>query len=189
MRAWSLGTERSLVRILKPLKERGVATLKVGREVYNYLPDTDRTIKITSAMMMGSWMGSHFTNDDLVKESEMADDYDSKVSFAGERDGLEVVEVASIPKPGAAIVWGKVISVFRRRDLQPLSAVYYDEDGKAARTMTLSGHREMSGKLLPAVMRMVPADKPDEFTEIIYEDIKFGVGLDAAFFSLGQLRR
>ena len=74
MEGWSKGTEQTLMRILKPLKERGTATLKSGSTIYTYLPRTDRTIRLTSGMMMGSWMGSHFTNDDLVKESRMDED-------------------------------------------------------------------------------------------------------------------
>jgi outer membrane lipoprotein-sorting protein len=189
MQAWSLGRDRSLVKVLKPLKERGIATLKVGKEVYNYLPDTDRTIKITSAMMLGSWMGSHFTNDDLVKESRMADDYRTVVSLIGAREGVPIIELTSTPKPDAAVVWGRVVTTVRAGDWQPLTVLFYDEDGKPARTMTLSGHKSIGGRVLPTVMKMVPADKPGEHTEVIYDDIAFGTPLPDGFFSLNQLRR
>ncbi len=189
MKTWSLGKDRSLVKVLKPLKERNTATLKVGNEIYNYLPKTDKTIKLTSAMMLGSWMGSHFTNDDLVKESRMADDYDTTLTFTGKRNGIEIIELTSIPKPDAAVVWGKVTMEARLEDWQPLKVVYYDEDGEVARTMTLEGHKMMSGRLLPSVMRMVPADKPNEFTEFVYKEINFNVKLKESFFSLNQLRR
>lgn len=189
MQSWSLGKERSLVRVLKPLKEKGMATLKVAKEIYNYLPDTDRTIKITSSMMMGSWMGSHFTNDDLVKESRMADDYHTTATFVGTRDGLDVIELTSIPKPNAPVVWGKVVMTVRAADYLPTTALFYDEDGKLARTMMFSGHQKIADRVLPTVMRVVPADKPNEYTELVYNEIKFGVDLKADFFSLNQLRR
>lgn len=189
MQAWSLGKDRSLVRVLKPLKERGIATLKVGREVYNYLPDTDRTIKITSGMMMGAWMGSHFTNDDLVKESRMADDYATTLSFFGARDGQPVIELTSVPKPAAAVVWGKVVTTVRTADWQPLTILFYDDDGKLARTISYSAVRQLGDRALPTVMRVTPADRPGEYTEVIYDDIAFGVDLDEAFFSLNQLKR
>src|SRR5512143_327335 len=92
MRAWSLGTEYALVRVTAPPREAGTATLKVREEVWNYLPRVDRTIKIPPSLMMGSWMGSHFTNDDLVKESRMIDDYDIVISFEGPREGVPVWE-------------------------------------------------------------------------------------------------
>ena len=189
MEIWSEGTERTLVRVLKPLKEKGTATLKVGNEIYNYLPKTDRTIKLTAAMMMGSWMGSHFTNDDLVKENRMSDDYSSKVTFTGLRDGVEVVDITLTPKHEAAVVWGKVIVVVRAGDTQPLSLDYFDEEGQVARRMMLSDHRKISGRLLPVRMRMVPSDKPGEYTEIVYEKLEFDKKIRKGFFSLDQLRR
>ncbi len=85
MEGWSKGKENSLVKIISPLKERGTATLKSDSTIYTYLPKTDRTIRLTSGMMMGSWMGSHFTNDDLVKDSRLEDDFDPTISFEGER--------------------------------------------------------------------------------------------------------
>ena len=107
MKIWSLGEEKSLVKVLKPIKERDMATLKVDRDIWNYLPKTDRTIKLTAAMMMGSWMGSHFTNDDLVRESRWSDDYDSQISFSGERNGRRLIDVTAKPKPDAPVVWGQ----------------------------------------------------------------------------------
>ncbi|MDH5485320.1 MAG: outer membrane lipoprotein-sorting protein, partial [Gammaproteobacteria bacterium] len=98
MHGWSKGTEKSLVRIVAPLKEKDTATLKSGNRIFTYLPKTDRTIRLTSGMMMGSWMGSHFTNDDLVKESRREEDFDALISFEGERDSRKIIEFSLIPK-------------------------------------------------------------------------------------------
>ena len=89
MEAWSLGADHFLVRLISPAKEAGIATLKAGNNIWNYLPRIDRTIKIPMAMMGGSWMGSHFTNDDLVKQSRLSADYDIRLSFDGpDLDGV-----------------------------------------------------------------------------------------------------
>jgi hypothetical protein len=188
LRIWSLGTDYALVRVLAPQKEAGTATLKLKTDVWNYLPRVDRTIKIPSSLMMGSWMGSHFTNDDLIKESRMATDYDITVSFDGERDGVRVWELTLVPKPDAAVVWGKVIEQVRKQDLMPLWARYYDDAGHLARTLTFGDFRTMGGREVPARLTVVPADKPDESTVIEYHDLRFDVGLTAAFFSLRALR-
>lgn len=188
MRVWSLGTQRALVRVISPQKDAGMATLKVGNEVWNYLPRVDRTLKIPPSLMMGSWMGSHFTNDDLVKESRMVDDYDITVGYEGRRDGVDVWEFVLMPKPEAAVVWGKVVEQVRKKDLMPVWAKYYDEDGNLERTMTFSDYRRMGGRLVPARLTVVPEDKPNERTVVIYKDLEFDVGLDPSFFSLRNLR-
>ncbi len=189
LRAWSMGTEYALVRVETPAKEAGVATLKAGQEVWNYLPRVDRTIKVPSSMMMGSWMGSHFTNDDLVKESTLADDYEITIEFEGIRDGVDVWEFLLLPLPEAPVVWGKIRYQVRRDDLMPTWARYYEESDELVRTMTFSEHVIMDGRLVPAVMTVEPADDPDEMTVIRYHELEFDIGLDEDFFSLRNLRR
>ena len=189
MESWSKGKEKSLVRILTPLKEKGTATLKSENNIYTYLPKTDRTIRLTSSMMMGSWMGSHFTNDDLVKESRLSDDYDPKITFEGNRKGADVIEFTLIPKPDAPVVWGKITTIVYAKDNIPIMTEYYDEDMVLARTMSFTDIQLMGGRKIPAKLRVVPTDKPDEYTEIIYNKIKFDINLKDSFFSLIRLRR
>ena len=188
MRAWALGKDYTLIRILEPKKERGTATLKAGSDIFNYLSKTDRTIKITSGMMSGSWMGSHFTNDDLVKESRMADDYYIAIGFDGERDGEKVWDFTLTPKPDAPVVWGKVVLTVEQESRLPLEQRYYDEDGGLARTMTFGDVKTMDGRTIPTSMTMRPTDKPDEYTKIVYKEIDFDVKLDESFFTLQNLK-
>ena len=187
MRIWSLGTEHSLVRVESPAREAGTATLMVENEVWNYLPNVDRTIKVPPSMMLGSWMGSHFTNDDLVKESRLIEDYDIVISHEGPRDGEDVWEFTLTPKPDAPVIWGRIEQQIRKRDRMPLWANYYDEDGTLVRTMNFSDFKVMGGRTLPARMIMEPTDG-EERTVVTYLELEFDVGLDEDFFSLRNLR-
>jgi hypothetical protein len=188
MQIWSLGTEYSLIRILSPRKDAGMATLKSGEEIWNYLPRVDRTIKLPASLMGASWMGSHFTNDDLVKESRIIEDYDIKIGYEGARDGVNVWEFVLTPKPEAAVVWGRIEERVRQDDLMPLWVRYYDDRGDLARTMAFSEFRVMGGRLVPAYMVVEPADKPGESTTIIYRDLEFDIDLEPSYFSLRRLR-
>ncbi len=189
MEAWSKGKEQSLVRIVAPLKEKGTATLKSGNNIFTYLPRTDRTIRLTSGMMLGSWMGSHFTNDDLVKESRREEDYDAHISFEGERDGRQLLEFTLLPKPDAAVVWGKLTLTLLDGSYLPVQEIYYDEDMQVARTITFSDVKMLGGRERPALLRVVPADKPDEYTELVYESLQLNIEVSDALFSLSSLRR
>jgi hypothetical protein len=188
MQMWSLGTDHALVRILSPRKDAGTATLKAGNEIWNYLPRVDRTIKIPASLMSASWMGSHFTNDDLVKESRLIEDYEITLAYEGDRDGVAVWEFDLIPRPEAPVVWGRIAYQVRKNDTMPVYARYYDEDGVLVRTMTFFDYRQLGGRLVPAAMRVVPEDKPGEFTEVRYSELEFDVALDEEYFSLRRLR-
>ncbi|MBI5815979.1 MAG: outer membrane lipoprotein-sorting protein [Nitrospinae bacterium] len=191
MEAWSKGKEKTLVRIISPIKEKGTATLKSGTEIYTYLPKTDRTIRLTSGMMMGSWMGSHFTNDDLVKESRLTDDYETRITFEGRRDGKEMMEFTLIPKPEAAVVWGKIVLLTEidGENYIPVREDFFDEDGAPVRRMTFSDVKMFGGRKMPAIQRVTPSGKPDEYTELFYEELQFDMPLGDAFFSISELRR
>jgi outer membrane lipoprotein-sorting protein len=189
MDSWTKGKDKSLVRIVMPLKEKGTVSMKNGNTMYTYLPKTDRVIRLTSGMMMGSWMGSHFTNDDLVKESRLSEDYVPEVTFEGDRDGQGIIEFALLPKPDAPVVWGKIVITVHSKNYLPIESQYFDEDMVLARTLTFDDIKEMGGRTIPVVMHMVPADKPEEYTELVYKKIEFDIDLQDSLFSLMQLRR
>ncbi len=190
MEMWSLGADYALVRLLAPRKDAGTATLKARDDIWNYLPKVDRTIKIPASMMGGSWMGSHFTNDDLVKESRLIDDYDVEIAFDGMDDrGVRIWELVLTPKPEAAVVWGRIAYRVRQADFMPQSVRFYDEDGELFRTMEHSEFVQLGGRLVPAVLDMVPADRPGERTTVRYRELDFDVDLDPSFFSLRRLQR
>jgi hypothetical protein len=188
MESWSLGKDYSLVRIRKPRKERGTATLKAKRDLFIYLNRTGRTIKITSGMLGGSWMGSHFTNDDLIRQTRMSKDYTIKLKFRGTEKGVQVYRFVCKARPDAAVVWDRVVATVRQADLQPLHQEFYDEDGKKQRVMEFSEHRQVGDRVLPTVMLMKPMDQPGEFTRVTVKEIDFSVKLDRSFFSLHRLK-
>jgi len=189
MEGWSKGKEKTLFRVMKPLREKGTSTLKSDNHIYTYLPKTDRTIKLTSGMMMGSWMGSHLTNDDLVKEARLEEDYTAEISFEGERDGQQIIEFTLVPKLDAAVVWGKLELTILADSHIPVVEYYYDEDMVLARTIRFTDIRQLGGRLRPAVLRVEPADKPDEYTEFVYEKLSLNVPLKDSLFSLSSLKK
>ena len=185
---WSKGNDMHLLKVLKPKKEKDLATLRVDNNVWNYMPKVKRVVKIPSSMMSSSWMGSHFTNDDLVKQSRMVIDYNFSITYEGLRDGADIVEISCFPKKDVAVVWGKVEVIVYRNDFIPLNIVYYDEDLKLSRTLKFSNIQVLGGKKIPLQMKMVPIDGPEESTTILWEKIEFDIVIKDDFFSLRKLQ-
>ncbi len=188
MRSWAAGTEKTLIKILSPAKDAGVMTLKVDDNLWNYLPKVDRRMKVPAGMMSGAWMGSHFTNDDLVQESRLSEDFTWEVTErpASKEEGRW--EIVLTPKPDAPVVWGKVVAHIRY-DRLPQEMLYYDEKDTLVRTMSFHDYREMDGRMVPGVMRLVPSDKEGEFTEIRYVEIDFDADIDPSMFTTQALRQ
>ncbi|MBS2033021.1 MAG: outer membrane lipoprotein-sorting protein [Deltaproteobacteria bacterium] len=187
MRVASQGTDQALVRILAPAKDKGTTTLRVGDNLWNYLPKVDRTIKVPAAMMSNSWMGSHFTNDDLVQESRLEKDYTSQITQRPSgKDGSYVIEL--VPKPNAPVVWGKV-ELTLGADKLPKEQRYFDEKGKLVRTLAYGDVKALGGRKLPSSLTVTPTDKPGEFTTLTYVDLNLDAHLPPETFSLQALRK
>ena len=187
MRAWTEEMEKTFIRILSPAKERGVATLRVGNEMWNYLPKTNKVMKIPPSMMMGSWMGSDFTNDDLVREFTFLDDYSYQLITPDDAQG-GLLYIEFIPKEGLPIVWGKVIIAIRDEDYIPVWEKYYDEKGNLMRVMYFKDIKSFDERKVPSLMELISQTKEGYRTIIRYLDIDFDVELPPDVFSLRNLR-
>jgi len=189
MKVWALEPDYALILITEPARDEGTVTLKRENEVWNYIPRVDRVIKVPPSMMMQSWMGSDFTNDDLVRESSIVEDYQH--SFAGEDSlqGYACHKIEMVPKPDAGVVWDKIIVWITKEKFMQLRADYFDEDGSRVRTMTGSKIREMDGRMIPTHWEMNPLDEEGQKTLMEYHSIDFNVALDPSFFSRQNMKR
>lgn len=179
---------KSLLRVAAPAKDAGIASLRIGTEMWNYIPAIERTVKIPPSLMLQPWLGSDFTNDDLVKESSLVDDYTHKVLESPAADGSGRYLIEALPKPQAAVVWGK-IHYATRADFVPLSQEYFDERGRLVRTLSYTDVKPLGGRDVPTRWEMKPADKPGKSTTIVVKAAAYDQPLAAALFSLRTLTR
>lgn len=184
LHAWSLGKDYTLIRILHPKKDKGISTLRKARQMWNYLPKVKRVIMIPPSMMMGKWMGSDFTNDDLVKQSELAEDYQVTLDSSGKHHRLVLV-----PKKGVATVWGRMEILVAKDTRLPVEQSYFNEKGEKVRQLIFSDVRRFGKKRLPAKMEMRSLKKPGHYTVVRYDDLRFDVKLTPEFFSQNNLKR
>ena len=189
MKGWALGREYSLILITAPARDKGQAFLKRENEMWNWQPSIDRVVKLPPSMMLQSWMGSDFTNDDLVKESSIVNDYDQTMEGDTTINGMNTYKISMIPKPEAAVVWGKVVVYIEKVNYNQLLVKYYDEDDFLVNTMVLSKIKELGGRIIPTHLEMTPADEPENKTVIDYLDIEFDLNISETFFSLQNMKR
>ena len=189
MKAWALGLDYSLILITAPARDKGSAFLKREKEIWNWQPSIDRVIKLPPSMMMQSWMGSDFTNDDLVKESSIQDDYTHLLEEDTVMNGRKLFKIRLTPKEEAAVVWGKIIAYIDRETYNQVMLKYYDEDDFLINIMLLSEEKEVSGRFLPTKLEMIPAENPDQKTVIEYMHREIDTPIRENFFSLQNMKR
>jgi len=140
-------------------------------------------------MLMQSWMGSDFTNDDLVRESSLIKDYQKKLLGEEKIGGYNCYKVELIPNDDAPVVWGKIIMWVSKNEYHWLKAEYYDEDGNLVNTEIMSEVKMMDDREMPTRLEMIPADKPGQKTIMIFEKMKFDIKIDESFFSQQNMKK
>jgi outer membrane lipoprotein-sorting protein len=195
-RSWDdRGGDRSFIRILAPAKDRGTGFLKLHPNLWTYIPRVERTMRIPPSMMLQSWMGSDFTNDDLVRESSQLEDYDHRLLRVEEDvrglDGAgpyRAYVVEYVPHEDAPVVWGRIVTWIEAEHWSPLRQEFYDEAGEKLRVMEFGDIREVQGRWVPHLWVMTPLDKEGHETRIRIHEIEFDRELDDAIFTTRHLK-
>ncbi len=185
MESWSEGTKKSFVKIIYPPADRGITFLSLDNQMWQYVPKIERIIKIPPSMMLQNWMGSNITNDDMVKQSSLVEDYDPKIL---KKEG-SVVTIELTPKADAAVVWGKIVSNIDTDTYTSNRDLFYDEEGKEVRVFTYSKVKKFGAYYLPTYWKVAPVDRQDNYTEIIIENVNYDTQISDEYFRKSALKR
>jgi outer membrane lipoprotein-sorting protein len=188
IKSWAMGEDFSMILITAPTRDRGTSYLKRQREIWNWVPSIERTIKLPPSMMSQSWMGSDFTNDDLVRESSTIHDYTHSIKGSEKIQDYDCYIIEMIPKTDAAVVYGRILLWITKEGYLQLRAENYDEYGALVSTILSSDIKKMDDRMVPTRLEMLPTDKPGQKTVLRYLNMQFNRPLDEAFFSVQRMR-
>ncbi|HCM0971380.1 outer membrane lipoprotein-sorting protein [Vibrio parahaemolyticus] len=188
MKSWTKGTELSLVLVTAPAKDKGSASLKRHREMWNWVPSIERVIKIAPSMLSQSWMGSDFTNDDLINQSSIVVDYQHALLGNDSFEGDEVWVIEATAKPDAPVVWNKVTLWISQSTYLQRKVEFYDEFDERVNVLTTYDVKELGGRKIATRMEMKPVDKPGNKTIFTTHQAQFDFDINDGFFSQQQMK-
>lgn len=188
-KSWALGHDYALTLITAPAKEAGQTFLKRSAEMWSWSPSISRLIKLPPSMMSQGWMGSDYTNDDILKESSVVNDYIHEISGEEVIAGRLCYKIKMTARENASIVWGKQIRWIDKKDFLVLKAELYDEDGSLVRTETGSDIKMMDGRTVTSRIELVPEEEPENKTLVEILEIKFNIPVDEDYFSQQNMKR
>lgn len=186
---WTLEKEYALTLITAPARDKGQTFLKRQNEMWNWNPTISRLIKLPPSMMSQGWMGSDYTNDDILKESSVVNDYTHEIIGEEELGGRLCNKIKMVAKEDAAVIWGSQIRWIDKKDFLFLKSELYDEDGYLVRTESGSEIKPMDGRLIPTRIELVPADEEGQKTIIEIKEIEFNREMKESFFSQQNMKR
>ena len=189
MKGWGRGMDFSMTYITAPAKDKGQVFLKRKTEMWNWMPSIGRMIKIPASMMSQGWMGSDYTNDDILKESSIVIDYHHKIVGEEKVENFDSYIIEMIPKEDAAVVWGKVYKWITKDEYIQIKSEYFDEDDELVKSDFGYDFKKMDGRLIPTRIEIVPANEEGKKTVVYIKDIKFDVDLPESFFSQQKMKK
>ncbi len=189
MKNWTLGDDYSMVLITAPERDKGQVFLKRKKEMWNYVPKISRMIKLPPSMMSQGWMGSDYSNDDIVNQNSLVENYEHKILGSEKIGSSDCYKIQSIPKESAEVVWGKKISWITKKDFFVLKTESFDEDGELLRTELASEVKNFGKFTLPSRFTIIPADKPQQKTIFEILELDFDVKLTEDFFTQANMKR
>ncbi len=185
MESWSEGKKKSFVKIISPSKDAGITFLSLNGQMWQYVPKIERVIKIPPSMMLQNWMGSDISNDDVVKQSSLVDDYNAKLlSKSG-----SVATIELTPKPNAAVVWGKIVSKINLTNYTGIQDVFYDDSGKKVRVFSYKNVKKFGNYYVPTVWTIKPLTKKYNVTKMVIDKAVFDAGISSQYFQKSALKR
>jgi hypothetical protein len=189
MKSWSKGNDFAMVLITAPPKEKGQVFLKRRNEMWNWVPSIDKMVKIPPSMMLQSWMGSDFTNDDLVQQSSIVKDYTHKLLGKENIRGLECYKIELVPLPDATVVWGKIITWITSNGFDMWKSEYYDEDMELVNIENAFDIKKMGDRSIPVRMEIVPVTKKGQKTILEIKTMLFDIPVEESFFSQQNMKK
>lgn len=189
LRNWSVGREKAFVKVLSPAKDRDTGNLRLEMNLWQYLPNVERIIKIPPSLMLQSWMGSDFTNDDLVKTSSLTRDYTHQTIGQEKFGGFDTVKIECTPKPDAPVVWGKVVAWVRAGDGVPLKQEFYTENGELVKTLEGSDVKTFGKRTIPTKLVMRNHKRGNSSTTLKYDEASFDEAIPDSIFTQENLRK
>jgi len=189
MKGWGRGMDYSMTYITAPAKDKGQVFLKRKTEMWNWIPSIGRMIKIPSSMMSQGWMGSDYTNDDILKESSIVIDYTHKIVAEEKIEGFDSYKIEMIPIPEAAVIWSKVYKWITKDEYIQIKSEYYDEDNELIKSDFAYDFKKMDGRLIPTRIEIIPSGEEGKKTVIRITEIQFDIDLPESYFSQQQMKR
>jgi len=147
-----LGNSKTLVRTLKPTRDRGRNLLMLNTQMWAYVPNLKRAVRVS----LGQKLVGQAANGDISRQ-RWSGDYDAAIE---KQDDKSWTLLLTGNKEG--LTYAKVRVVVAKGTFHPLYAEYLTVAGNPLKKAQFTGYRDMLGKQRPTEIRIQDAVRPDD---------------------------
>jgi len=174
------GSDKVLALFLDPPSEKGRSTLRLGDNMWLYIPNVGKPLRITS---LQSVIGGVFNNADILR-----------VDFAAEYDAESLEETGDgytlkLKAKNATVAYDRLVMQVDKKHMVPLTIEAYAASGLLIKTLRYSQTKDFGdGRLRPSVLETDSPLYQGYKSVMIYANIK-ARDLPDEVFSLNNMGR
>ncbi len=158
-----LGNDKMVSAFLMPESEKGRTTLRVGDNMWLYLPDVGRAIRITS---MQSVVGGVFNNSDIMRL-----DFGVEYDIVSQKDEGDIIVVETKAKSDT-VAYDKLLMKVDKKTTTPIEIECYSSTDMLIKTLYYKDIKDFGGGIVrPAVLETVSPLYKDYKSVMIYAKI------------------
>ncbi|KPK89779.1 hypothetical protein AMJ80_09290 [bacterium SM23_31] len=188
MKIWGKGKNSSFMEFTAPARDKGTKYLRLEDNLWMYLPNIEKVIKISGHLLRQSMMGSDYSYEDTLDRIKLLEDYTSVLLGEEDFDGRTcyVLELTAARKD---------VTYYRRKiwvDKEyfiGLKSELYAKTGKLLKMMTVHKIEQIQGRHYPTQATMQDLLRKDSRTEFFITGIQFDVDIPDEIFTIRNLEK
>ena len=189
MVSYGRGKDDSAMEYLSPAREKGTKMLKLGEDMWMYLPSVDRTQKISGHMLRKGMMGSDLSYDDMMTTDQMAKMYTPTLLGSEDVDGRPAWKIELVATD-ESVAYPKRVQWVDKELFIPVQQELFALSGMKLKSWRMGKIEEFEGgRQFPTWMEIVDEVKSDSKTTLEFGEMSFVVELQDEVFSKRWLER
>lgn len=186
--SYGRGEHDSTMEYLSPARDKGTRMLKLGNELWLYLPSVERVQKLSGHMLRQGMMGGDLSYEDLMSSTEMRERYTATVVGEDTVDGRACWKLEMVATDDS-VAYPRRLSCVDKVTYIPLNQELYALSGMLLKTWTMSDVKQFGSRHFPGKMVVRDHVKKESVTTIEFKEIEFGIEFPREIFSLRWLER
>lgn len=167
MKIYSKGSKKVLAEFIYPPREKGKAILLVEENMWMYLPDLKKAIRVSPTQQL---LNSNFSNGDILR-TNFAGDYHAKLLGIERLEGNNVYQLELMSKKKET-TYQRALYWVKKDNFMPVKAEFYSVSGKLLKTLNFVEFGNMGGSIRPVKMVMTNPFRRGEMSIMIFKVIE-----------------
>jgi outer membrane lipoprotein-sorting protein len=186
---WIEGKDKAFVEYTDPARERGQKMLKLGDQLWNYIPEpTDRIITISGHLLRQSVMGSDMSYEDITENRKLIDMYNAKVTGSEKINGRDCYVLELTAKVDDINYYSRKVCVDKERWL-PLKEERYAKGGKPLKKIEILDVFRVENRWYPKRVLYKDLLQNGDGTEYVVESLNTHVNIPESQFTKAALKK